>query len=63
MPPVVIWRRMHAADVGGLALVEEQVRIRSVPVDYVLATEKAQREDGIPKVRRGSRVKSHPHAD
>ena len=54
MPPMhvepAVGHLQHSADVGRLVLVEEQIGLRSVGVDAVLALQKAERNQRIKEI-------------
>ena len=60
MEEALVCHFKHAADVGGLALVEKNVAGWCVCIAAILAFEKSQRDERIEKVTRGTRMQPQP---
>ena len=59
----VVGHLEHAANVGGLALVEEEVGGGRVVVDAVAALEEVEGDEGVEEVARGARMKAKAGAE
>ena len=53
----------HAADVGGLALVEEEIGGGRVVVGAVATLEEVEGDEGVEKVARGAWMQAEPGAE
>ena len=53
----------HAADVGRLVFVEERIGGRSVGIFAARAQQKSQRDQGVQKIARGTRMQAEPPLD
>ncbi len=59
----VIGHLEHAADVGGLALVEEEIGRGRVVVDAVAALEEVERDESVEEVVRGAGMQAEAGAE